>query len=72
MRKTVNDMVECHTLLDLAADADASEGIRQGLEDAKTGMTRDAREVLQNYALFMAYRTLNKVRALRRSFVTLR
>ena len=45
MRKTVNDMVECHTLLDLAADADASEGIRQGLDDVAHGRTTPAQEV---------------------------
>ena len=32
-------------LLDIAAQADAAEGIRQGLEDVKKGRTRPAREV---------------------------
>ena len=32
-------------LLDLAADADAAEGIRQGLEDLRHGRTRSARAV---------------------------
>ena len=32
-------------LLDIAAQADASEGIRQGLEDVKKGRTRPAYEV---------------------------
>ena len=32
-------------LLDVAAQADAAEGIRQGLEDVKNGHTRPAREV---------------------------
>jgi hypothetical protein len=31
-------------LLDLAAEASAAEGIRQGLEDMKNGRTRPARE----------------------------
>jgi hypothetical protein len=31
-------------LLDIAAHADAEEGIRQGLEDAKQGKLRPARE----------------------------
>ena len=33
-------------LLDLAAEASAAEGIRQGLEDLKNGRTRSARSVL--------------------------
>lgn len=32
-------------LLDLAAEASAAEGIRQGLEDLKRGQTRPASEV---------------------------
>jgi len=32
-------------LLDLAAQANAEEGIRQGLEDLRTGNTRSANEV---------------------------
>jgi predicted transcriptional regulator len=36
-------------LLDLAAQADESEGIRQGLEDMKNGRTRPAREVLEAF-----------------------
>ena len=36
-------------LLDLAAQADESEGIRQGLEDIKHGRTRPAREVLEAF-----------------------
>ncbi len=32
-------------LLDIAAQADAAEGIRQGLEDVGKGRTRPAREV---------------------------
>jgi PHD/YefM family antitoxin component YafN of YafNO toxin-antitoxin module len=34
-------------LLDIAAQADATEGIRQGLEDVKKGRTRPAREVFE-------------------------
>lgn len=33
-------------LLDLAAQADAQEGIRQGMEDVKKGRLRPAREAL--------------------------
>ncbi|MES1256038.1 MAG: hypothetical protein ABUS56_10545 [Acidobacteriota bacterium] len=33
-------------LLDVAAEADAREGIRQGLEDVEKGRTRPAREAL--------------------------
>jgi hypothetical protein len=36
-------------LLDLAAQADESEGIRQGLEDIRNGRTRPAREVLEAF-----------------------
>jgi predicted transcriptional regulator len=41
-------------LLDLAAQADASEGIRQGLEDIKNGRVRPAREVLESFRRFRA------------------
>jgi hypothetical protein len=37
------------SLLDLAAQADESEGIRQGREDIKNGRTRPAREVLEAF-----------------------
>jgi hypothetical protein len=36
-------------LLDIAARADAEEGIRQGLEDAKQGKVRPARECFQDF-----------------------
>ena len=36
-------------LLDLAARQDATEGIRQGLEDAANGRTRPAREALAEF-----------------------
>jgi hypothetical protein len=36
-------------LLDIAAQADASEGIRQGLEDVKKGRVRPAREALETF-----------------------
>lgn len=36
-------------LLDLAARQDAMEGIRQGLEDARKGRTRPAREALAEF-----------------------
>jgi len=42
-------------LLDIAAQADAKEGIRQGLEDAKAGRVRPAEE---SFAEFEAARGL--------------
>jgi prevent-host-death family protein len=42
----VQDAEAYQRLLDLAAEASAAEGIRQGLEDAAEGRTRSAREVL--------------------------
>lgn len=36
-------------LLDTAARADPEEGIRQGLEDAKQGKVRPAREVFADF-----------------------
>jgi PHD/YefM family antitoxin component YafN of YafNO toxin-antitoxin module len=41
----VQDAEAYQRLLDIAASADAEEGIRQGLEDAARGRTRPAREV---------------------------
>jgi len=41
----VQDAAAYQHLLDLAAEANAGEGIRQGLEDAISGRTRPAREV---------------------------
>ena len=41
----VQDAAAYQHLLDIAARADAIEGIRQGLEDAEKGRTRPAREV---------------------------
>lgn len=41
----VQDAKAYQRLLDLAARADSEEGIRQGLEDARKGRTRPAREV---------------------------
>ena len=40
----VQDAEAYRRLLDVAAQADAAEGIRQGLEDAKKGKTRPVRE----------------------------
>ena len=42
----VQDAEAYQRLLDIAVQADASEGIRQGLEDIKKGRIRPAREVL--------------------------
>jgi predicted transcriptional regulator len=36
-------------LLDIAAQADTAEGIRQGLKDVKNGRVRPAREVLEAF-----------------------
>jgi PHD/YefM family antitoxin component YafN of YafNO toxin-antitoxin module len=41
----VQDAVSYQRLLDIAAQADAREGIRQGLADASRGRTRPARDV---------------------------
>lgn len=41
----VQDAEAYQHLLDLAAEASAAEGIRQGLEDLATGRTRPARAV---------------------------
>ncbi len=41
----VQDAEAYQHLLDLAAEASAAEGIRQGLEDLKHGRTRPARAV---------------------------
>ena len=45
----VQDAEAYQRLLDIAARADASEGIRQGLEDIKEGRTRPVREVLEDF-----------------------
>jgi PHD/YefM family antitoxin component YafN of YafNO toxin-antitoxin module len=45
----VQDAGAYQRLLDIAARADAEEGIRQGLEDAKTGKTRPAREFFAEF-----------------------
>lgn len=41
----VQDAASYQRLLDIAAQADAREGIRQGLEDVSRGRTRPSREV---------------------------
>ena len=41
----VQDAVSDQRLLDIAAQADAREGIRQGLENISQGRTRPSREV---------------------------
>src|SRR5216684_7980306 len=53
----VQDAEAYQRLLDIAAQADASEGIRQGLEDVKKGRVRPAREALE---------TLRRARAIPR------
>jgi prevent-host-death family protein len=43
----VQDAEAYQRLLDIAASADAEEGIRQGLDDVAHGRTRPAREVFE-------------------------
>ena len=45
----VQDAAAYQELLDIAAKASAEEGIRQGLEDARKGRTRPAREFLSEF-----------------------
>jgi len=45
----VQDAEAYQHLLDLAAHADAEEGIRQGLENAKEGKLRPAREFFDEF-----------------------
>ena len=45
----VQDAEADQRLLDIAARADAKEGIRQGLEDAKQGRVRPAREFFKDF-----------------------
>ena len=53
----VQDPEAYQRLLDIAAQADAKEGIRQGLDDAKKGKLRPAREF---FAEFEADRGLSR------------
>ena len=45
----VQDAVAYQRLLDVAASADASEGIRQGLEDVKKGRVRSAADFFREF-----------------------
>ena len=45
----VQDAEAYQRLLDMAARADAREGVRQGLEDARKGRTRPAREFFREF-----------------------
>ena len=45
----VQDAEAYQRLLDIAARADAGEGIRQGLEDGKHGKVRPAREFFEDF-----------------------
>jgi prevent-host-death family protein len=45
----IQDAEAYQRLLDLAAQADAREGIRQGLEDARKGRSRPIEEFLQEF-----------------------
>jgi prevent-host-death family protein len=53
----VQDAEAYQRLLDIAAQADAEEGIRQGLEDVKRGRVRPAREF---FAEFEATRGISR------------
>ena len=50
----VQDAEAYQRLLDIAAQADASEGIRQGLEDVRKGRVRPAREALAKFRRSLA------------------
>ena len=45
----VQDAQAYQRLLDIAASADAKEGMRQGLEDARKGRTRPLREFCEEF-----------------------
>jgi hypothetical protein len=45
----VQDAEAYQRLLDIAARADAEEGIRQGLEDSRKGKTRPAKEFFDEF-----------------------
>jgi prevent-host-death family protein len=45
----VQDAAAYQRLLDVAASADAAEGIRQGMEDARKGRIRPAREFFDEF-----------------------
>jgi len=45
----VQDAGAYQRLLDIAAQADATKGIRQGLEDVRKGRVRPAREALEKF-----------------------
>jgi PHD/YefM family antitoxin component YafN of YafNO toxin-antitoxin module len=45
----VQDAEAYQRLLDIAARVDAEEGIRQGLEDARQGKVRSAREFFADF-----------------------
>jgi PHD/YefM family antitoxin component YafN of YafNO toxin-antitoxin module len=45
----VQDAEAYQRLLDMAARTDASEGVRQGLEDARKGRMRPAREFFREF-----------------------
>ncbi len=48
----VQDAEAYQRLLDIAARADAREGIRQGLEDARKGRSRPAAEFFREFEAF--------------------
>ena len=70
----VQDAEAYQHLLDLAAEANAAEGIRQGLEDLRNGRTRPARVCSTKSVPTMAYRvdlTERAARNLRRIYRTI-
>lgn len=48
-RKTEQDAAARQRLLDIAALADAREGVRQGLEDVQNGRVQSAREFFDEF-----------------------
>src|SRR5216683_8052076 len=61
----VQDAEAYQRLLDIAAQADASQGICQGLEDEKKGRVRPAREALETLRRPVPYLVRLTERALR-------
>ncbi len=59
-KAVVKDAEAYQHLLDLAAQADEAEGIRQGVEDFKKGRTRSAREALDEFRRVCAQKSALK------------
>jgi len=67
----VQDPEAYQHLLDLAAEASAAEGIRQGLEDARNGCTRPAREAFDELRADRVEVAARAFRDLRPIYVTI-